>query len=252
MNENNFIISDIDHLLFNSFTYLGPSHNSCSWLDHAICSNSVDIRSVDFFYDLTFYDHFPILLNLNMDCIQITDMETCDDLKSEFVNWKLFNRDVISRFQTIVDRNLEGLNLCDKIGCNSDHRSQIDSAYRAIVSALKERTAPFTFHQRKKFTPVPGLNQFCRHLHCTARAAFLRWVETGKIRFGEIFEEIKATRRNFIDALNYCKSNRNKIIDMQIAFYFRNKNINDFWKSVRNKKSERNSGGNCVIDGFRD
>ena len=36
-----------------------------------------------------------------MDCIQNTDVETCDDLKSEFVNWKLFNRDVISRFLTI-------------------------------------------------------------------------------------------------------------------------------------------------------
>ena len=98
-----------------------------SWLDHVICSNSVDIRSVDIFYDLTFYDHFPVLLNLNMDCIQNTDVETCDDLKSEFVNWNLLNRDVISRFQTIVDRNLEGLNLCDKIGCNSDHRPQIDN-----------------------------------------------------------------------------------------------------------------------------
>ena len=103
-----------------------------------------------------------------------------------------------------------------------------------------------------KFTPVPGWNQFCRQLHCTARAAFLTWAETGKIRFGEIFEEMKATRRNFIDALNYCKSNRNKIIDMQIASSFRDKNMNDFWKSVRKKKSEQNSGGNCVIDGFRD
>ena len=91
------------------------------------------------------------------------------------------------------------------------------------MSALKEGTAPFTFHQRKKFTPVQGWNQFCRQLHCTARAAFLRWVET--FRFGEIFEEMKATRRNFIDALNYCKSNRNKIIDMQIASSFRNKNM---------------------------
>ena len=49
VNDNNFVISDIDHLPFNSFTYLCPSHNSCSWLDHAICSNSVDIRSVDIF-----------------------------------------------------------------------------------------------------------------------------------------------------------------------------------------------------------
>ena len=167
------------------------------------------------------------------------------------MNWKPFNRGVISRFLTIVDRNLEGLNLCDKIGCNSDHRPQIYSAYRAIVSALKEGTAPFTFHQRKKFTPVPGWNQFCRQLHCKARAAFLRWVETGKIRFGEIFQEMKTTRRNFIDAQNYCKSNRNKINDMQIDSSFRNKNMNDFWKSAR-KKSKQNSGGNCVIYGFRD
>ena len=38
---------------------------------------------------------------------------------------------------------------------------------------------------------------------------------------------------------------------MKITSSFRDKNMNDFWKSVRKKKSEQNSGGNCVIDGFR-
>ena len=62
VNKYNFVIWDIDQLPFNSFTYLSPSHNSCSWPDHAICSNSVDIRSVDIFYGLTFYDHFSIYI----------------------------------------------------------------------------------------------------------------------------------------------------------------------------------------------
>ena len=39
---------------------------------------------------------------------------------------------------------------------------------------------------------------------------------------------MKVTGRNFIDALNYCESNRNKIIDMQIASSFRDKDMNDF------------------------
>ena len=132
-----------------------------------------------------------------MDCIQNTDVETFDDLKSEFVNWKLFNRDVISRFQTINDRNLERLNLCDKIGCNSDHRPQIDNAYRVIVSALKRRDCSLYLSSKKEIYPCTGLesihsaDSYIVGLEQPSLRG-LRLVRLGLERY-LLFEEMKAT-----------------------------------------------------------
>ena len=51
---------------------------------------------------------------------------------------------------------MDGLTICDSIGCTTDHRDQIDKAYYRIEYPLKEEAALYAFNKRKKFTPVAG------------------------------------------------------------------------------------------------
>ena len=80
-----------------------------------------------------------------------------NDIEKEFVNWKLFNNHTINSHQATVDSLIDGLEICDKVGCVpiTAHRPQIDAAYRKIVNSLKEGAAPYCFTKSKKFTPVP-------------------------------------------------------------------------------------------------
>ena len=131
-----------------------------------------------------------------------------------------------------------------------DRSPTSDRRCRKIVNSLKEGAAPYCFTKSKKFTPVPGWNEYCKQLHARARDSFLLWVRNGKIRYGVLFEEMKAKRRDFINALNYCKTNRNEIIDRKIASNFKNKKMKDFWKCVSKKKNVYDNKVTETIDGF--
>ena len=167
----------------------------------------------------------------------------------EFINWKLFDNNVISVYQKKVEELLDGLTICDDIGCTTDHRDQIDKAHYRIVYALKEGAAPYAFNKRKKFTPVAGWNEHCKELHTRARNAFLEWVRDGKIRHGDLFQKMKDKRHDFVAALKYCKNNKNNIINTNIANEYNNKNVKEFWKCVNKKKNEFNCSRDEVIDG---
>ena len=62
---------------------------------------------------------------------------------------------------------------------------------------------------------------------------------------------MKAKRSDFINALNYSKTNRNDIIDTKIAFNFKNKKMKDFWKCVSKKKNVYDYKVTDTIDGFK-
>ena len=48
-NDNDFIVADLA-LPCDSFTYFIPSHNTCSWIDHVLCSRTLKVLSVEFFF----------------------------------------------------------------------------------------------------------------------------------------------------------------------------------------------------------
>ena len=73
-----------------------------------------------------------------------------------------------------------------------------------LVETLKEGTRNYTVLKAKKFVPVPGWNQYCKELHAEARSSFLIWLRQGKIRYGSEYEQMKSTRKDFVNALKYC------------------------------------------------
>ena len=205
--ENDFIIAD-SRRPFDSFTYFSPSHNTCSWLDHAVCSTSLNVQKIEILYHLSSFDPFPVSLVLKVSTTVGPKCSINQNLLKEFINWKLFDKNVISVYQKKVEELLDGLTIYDNIGCTNDHTDQIDEAYYRIVYALKEGAAPYAFNKRKEITPVAGWNEHCKELHTRARNAFLEWVQDGKIRNGDLFQKMKDKRHDFVSALTYCKNNK--------------------------------------------
>ena len=49
---------------------------------------------------------------------------------------------------------------------------------------------------------------------------------------------MKATRKDFVQSLRFCKSNENLIRNNNLVNALRSKNMYQFWKEVRNPKKE--------------
>ena len=67
----------------DSFTYVSPSWNTTSWLDHCLSSHDCHsaIDSIEILYDLSLgEDHIPISVSTNIKCLPCLDINS----KSEF------------------------------------------------------------------------------------------------------------------------------------------------------------------------
>ena len=66
----------------------------------------------------------------------------------------------------------------------------------------------------------------------------LDWIADGKVRSGSKIELMKARRKVFVNALNYCKKkNRDIISDKFIANKYKSKDSKAFWKEVKKRKT---------------
>ena len=95
---------------------------------------------------------------------------------------------------------------------------------------------------------MPGWNRYCKARYSEARAALFEWISDGRQRFGDTFEKMKQTRKIFINALNYCKKNKDKISDNVIADKYRTGDCKEFWKEVNKRRTNYNPIL-CEIDG---
>ena len=64
------------------------------------------------------------------------------------------------------------------------------------------------------------------------------------MRNGECFDEMKLARRNFRNALNYCKKNELEIKKKNVLKSYSSKN--EFWKQIRSIKKRNQSNLPCI------
>ena len=66
-NDTNIVISDMEWL-HDCYTFLGSAHNTVSWIDHVICTNSAHSLMNNFkvLHDKVSSDHFPICAVINI------------------------------------------------------------------------------------------------------------------------------------------------------------------------------------------
>ena len=76
-----------DFLPSDAFTYLCPTRNTTSWLDHFICSNKFkdNVMNVSVNYETALYDHFPVTVVLNIP-IHLEHFKDNDKVICNYVN----------------------------------------------------------------------------------------------------------------------------------------------------------------------
>ena len=230
-----------DRLPSDTFTYLCPSRNTTSWLDHVICTTKIAemVVNISVDYDRAIFDHFPLScsLNIHTGIFHISDTEK---IIQEFVDWNRMtasDREIVKQYidsEIMKRRLLDSHSLsCFDFNCtHKDHRIDMAHIFESIKCLLIEATDKFKFINEKRFKIIPGWNEHVKHLHEIARDSFLLWKERGRPPDGECAELMKKTRADFRAALRYCKDNEVELRRKRLLENFRLKNYKGFWRDV--------------------
>ena len=226
----------------DSFTYLSPMHDSTSWLDHVIVSRSELVNNFQVLYYLSIYDHFPLSYNLKIDVNIIYD--SIPGINPEyFVNWINYNS-CKNEIDSVLNEKFPASLLNNELFCcqeficdNPDHKRQIDQLREYLVTALLDSTEILAFRKKRAFKKVPGWNDICKHKYGEARHHFLHWKANGMCKNGIEYENMKNSRAEFREALQYCRDNETILRENRIINAYRNKDFKTFWRQVCVKRN---------------
>lgn len=250
----NFLIMNDLVLSSDIFTYLSPAHNTTSWIDHIISSHVMLLDNISVLHDFALYDHFPISVCLKLKSVpaehESNSPHSGNEFSSSIVDWSQFDDGVRSEYNDCVSRTLLSYGICTEVLCNIDHRSDIDSYYRTLLSSMLKFTNEFMNVKSRKFKPVPGWNEYCKLKYTAARDAFVMWKDSGKLRTGILFDNMLLTRKQFKCSLKYCRDNEQNIRDKKLASAMTSNNMYEFWKEVKRRRNKTNVHVNSV-DGLK-
>ena len=257
-NEYSFFMSDVELLPDSSHTYVSCNSScSTSWIDHFLSSNNQIVSSCEILYGVTFNDHIPILFDFRFELSCPNILRVTEPTHSS-IPWNTLSEDLLESYRVRLDdicsaKCFSILN-CDTNFCNdADHYLELDSCYDFLINALL--SASDFISQRNNTNMhkkhVPGWNEYCQHLYSLSRRNYIEWISHGKPRNGDIFEDMKAARKRFKCALDFCKENELKIKRDRLAKSFIKNNKTNFWKEV--KKLNKNTKKDITsIDGRSD
>ena len=245
----NFTLTDLA-LPSDTFTYIGSDHNCCtSWIDHVIASHTNLINNINVQYGSTLCDHIPITFNLCLpNNVTVNEIHVSQTLVNEFIKWDKLSdanrKDYAHDLSCLLNHYSQAdIFQCTTNNCNlTDHKHKLDALYDRLCYNVKRASLPLkTTRNNNKFKAIPGWNSHCKELHAVARNAFLAWKNNGKIRSGNLFENMKETRSNFKRALDYCKNNETNIKKNRFLQAFNcDTSRNTFWKEIKKLNPTKN------------
>ena len=259
--EKSLSLLEMDHLFpSDTFTYLCPSQNSTSWLDHISSSKEVAgcIKNVSVGYNQAIFDHFPVHFTLDVSISNSSqNEEKCTSY--EFVNWKKMHECDKQKIRDFIDRKIEEKGLlnrevfeCNDMNCkHQTHKSDLAELLSLGKDILLESTDEFSFVKDKCFKIIPGWNDSVKKLYAIARDKFLIWKDNGKIRNSSLEEEMKRSRSEFKIAFKACKDDEKNIRSDKLLTNMIDKDYSSFWKEVY-KTNKHNMASPNEIDGKND
>ena len=211
-----------------------------SFLDH--CVSTADAHdtlvNVEVCYSLTTSDHMPLALTLNMDKVPLLANHGIASFSGR-LNWDKLCREDIERYANSTERLLNSIELprealtCLNINCTDiHHATELCVMYDDIVKALDSSSKPLCKNKSRGSNMKPGWNEYVAEHHAVAREAFLLWIEAGRPRQGELFQQKKLTNARFKYAIRFIKKNENNLRAKSLASKLENNNTTDFWKEV--------------------
>ena len=254
---------DILRLPVDSFTYISRNNTcSTSWLDHVVTNKVGNVSNLNIMHGYTFEDHVPVhysvVFSIETNIVRDPDGEResgkyvlWNHVKDEHIqNYGIALEDMISMFS-------DDALLCSEPSCEvADHRNHIDLCYDYLINCIVVASDCFPHREvHKRNRNRAGWNDYCKALYKISRDKFLKWNESGRPRYGDIFNDMKLARQDFRRSMNFCRRNELRIRRNKIVESFHDKK--SFWKgikSVNGKKSklvsciDGESNGSAIID----
>jgi len=112
-NDNNLCLSDLNRMA-GVFTYCSDNASSSSWIDHVLCSPSIDnlINWCDIRYEYVSSDHKPLVLsftNLYRDAIPVITYDHKE--KRTVYDWSGADEHCILMYRSELDEALKTINI---------------------------------------------------------------------------------------------------------------------------------------------
>ena len=251
---NNFILSDVELLPPNTFSYISAAHaGSVSWLDHCMSTHAVHskIRRISY-PNVCIYDHLPMVIDTSI-CISATRVQvnTTEDngnhCTADRIRWDKVDNVVKTHYMRLTDQLLSQVHLpldivrCKDAGC-VQHIAMLKSLYVDIVSALRDAEAQCALRSNNRarpFTPIPGWNEYAKEHYDYARHIFNLWVFNGKPKFGYIYDEMIKSRARAKNAIRFCKRHMQMLCNDNLAENLSKNSTKHFWDEVRKTNAKK-------------
>ena len=248
--DNSLIISDMATLSGTNdvFTYCSDSGSNTSWIDHIVCSNTINnaLSDVAVLLDFICSDHRPLTAKLNcavtMPVLTVDDDNVNGKQTRTVHNWSRVDDFVANMYDEALFNNLSHISIPDAVrNCcvsqcnNAQHTCAIDIYYHAIIDCVNrsiEGSIPVKTVPNNQFN-VAGWNDFVQEKYDTSRAAFLEWVYCGRPRTGAVFTRMSRSRASFKLALRYCKQHEDQLRADACARSLNLHNSKSFWNNVK-------------------
>ena len=260
---NKLVCSDVN-ILKDAYTYNNSDCSCVSWIDHILCTNSMNsaIGDICVLYEFILSDHKPISVSF---CELLTSARCMDEGAGDvaFVRpcWDKLDDLTIFHYATYVDQLLQEVaaprELLDCLDggsrCNNcSHQHLITEYYDKVQSCLQDAVAAYIPSRRSSAQTmfnVPGWNDYVRDKHCEARCAYRDWMADGKPRFGYSFYHMQKTRASFKLALRYCRQNEEQLRADICASNLSKKDPVKFWQSVKKISNSKATKYASTING---
>jgi len=245
----------------NPYTFISASQGSTSWLDHCICTYSMNdlITEVGIIYKYVTSDHLPIQLVLDVDLCTTQSCDSTDQcVQTRVIKWNTLTNSELESYKHASKQLLTDITLnhkllqCHDPHCmDNDHILAIDELYNGIVNALHVSSEPLQKERScsDKVQQVPGWNDYCKELHSLARDAFLTWRSNGSPRYGPIYEAMSKSRAQFKRVLRQCKSDKNRLMCDSLAKKLLLKDTKQFWNEVNSSIGKKMKLSTITING---
>ena len=236
--DSDLVMTDVNRLPDDSFTYVSDSHQTTSWIDHVIMSTNADKVCVDMsiLYDVLISDHRPISFTMDLGALSVAeDFEPPPSFK---VPWDRLSRADITAYADRLNVALDNIRipvnalLCH--GCNHvSHRLELSSYYGDIIQAMIISGKIFEVKTNSNYSIVAGWNDLVSDAHKVARVDFLHWRRLGNPRQGPAFDTMRYSRARFKYALRVCRANAEKLKADGLANSLLDKDYRGFWREVQ-------------------
>ncbi len=202
----------------NTYTYVSDAHNSTSWLDHFICSHSVNSMITDLYIldKCPSSDHLPVglVISTALTTERCVNNEKHADKITPIFRWSNAKDCNIKEYGKCSAVHLDRIHISDSCTCNNyncsnrEHISDIDNLFDDICNALRVSSLETITTCKKTLCQdyiVPGWNDYVKEAHTETRYYYIVWRDMGKPKHGPVCELMRKTRLHFKYMLKQCQ-----------------------------------------------